>query len=158
MSDPGETRIELRKRKRSSNEDEMDITPMIDIVFLLLAFFVVVSKMDPTDAVAFPTSRHGDSVPDRNTVSVFVISNGKEIPNVYLGGKKDELLCSGSIEDIEEQVSEYVAGEMLNNPLKTAVVIKADKDVQFRYIDIMKQAIGGHLHETHSLNVAIEDK
>ena len=33
-------------RKRRFDDAEMDITPMIDITFLLLIFFLVASKMD----------------------------------------------------------------------------------------------------------------
>ena len=48
---------------RAKREDEeMDITPMIDITFLLLIFFVVASKMDPSQTGNIPDAeeRIGD--------------------------------------------------------------------------------------------------
>ena len=53
-----DTRVEVKPR-REMGDDELDITPMIDIVFLLLAFFVVVSKMDPKPAVDLPIAKYG---------------------------------------------------------------------------------------------------
>ena len=35
-----EANIELPKRKRNPDDGELDITPMIDVTFLLLAFFI----------------------------------------------------------------------------------------------------------------------
>ena len=45
---------------RDSIEDtEIDITPMIDITFLLLIFFIVSSKMDPAANVPLPAATTG---------------------------------------------------------------------------------------------------
>ena len=46
--------VAFQPPKKKREESELDITPMIDITFLLLAFFVVVSKMDPTLAIPVP--------------------------------------------------------------------------------------------------------
>ena len=46
----------IAPRKTRTEEAELDITPMIDVTFLLLAFFVFVSKMDPTTACLLYTS------------------------------------------------------------------------------------------------------
>jgi len=59
-----ETQLTLKKRKQNPDDGELDITPMIDITFLLLAFFVVVSKMDPQQAVDLPRATFGVSVQD----------------------------------------------------------------------------------------------
>ena len=39
-------------RRRGGEDVEMDITPMIDVTFLLLIFFLVASKMSADQAVA----------------------------------------------------------------------------------------------------------
>ena len=62
-------------RRRPLPETEMDITPMIDITFLLLIFFLVASKMDPNNAVALPKARYGTSVVEKNSV-VILVSKG----------------------------------------------------------------------------------
>ena len=58
-----ESGLKLPKRKRNPDDGELDITPMIDITFLLLAFFVVASKMDPQAAIELPKASYGVSVP-----------------------------------------------------------------------------------------------
>ena len=57
-----EVGLDIPKRKRNPDDGEMDVTPMIDVTFLLLAFFVVVSKMDPQAAVDLPKASYGDSI------------------------------------------------------------------------------------------------
>ena len=56
-----EEQFTLPKRKRNKDDGELDITAMIDVTFLLLAFFVVVSKMDPQAAVDLPRASYGAS-------------------------------------------------------------------------------------------------
>ncbi len=68
-----EANIELPKRKRNPDDGELDITPMIDVTFLLLAFFVVVSRMDPQAAVALPMASYGDSIQDKEAVTLIVV-------------------------------------------------------------------------------------
>ena len=46
-------------KQRSSNDAELDITPMIDVTFLLLIFFMVTSTMQPDEVLDIPTSVHG---------------------------------------------------------------------------------------------------
>ena len=53
-------------RRKSDDETDLDITPMIDITFLLLAFFVMVSKMDPQLPVDLPPALNGQTIPDKN--------------------------------------------------------------------------------------------
>ncbi len=60
-------------RRKSDDEADLDITPMIDITFLLLAFFVMVSKMDPQLPVDLPQALNGDVIPEKNCVVLVVL-------------------------------------------------------------------------------------
>lgn len=62
---------------KRSGDDEMDITPMIDIVFLLLIFFVVCSKMDPSKTGAIPEAQRGVAV-SANDSAVLIMERGSE--------------------------------------------------------------------------------
>jgi hypothetical protein len=53
-------------------DEEVDITPMIDITFLLLIFFVVTSKMDPTQTGRIPPATQGWSVSAKDSAVLFV--------------------------------------------------------------------------------------
>ena len=60
-------------RSRPPNTDaELDITPMIDIVFLLLIFFLVSSKMNAEQAVDLPKARHGSVIAGKESVIILM--------------------------------------------------------------------------------------
>ncbi len=159
VDDRQESRIELPSRLRRSDEGDLDITPMIDITFLLLAFFIVVSKMDPTTAVDMPRARYGENVQDRTAVIVVVVASDTDEPAVYLGkAKKPEALCGGAIEDIEDQIAEYVQQQMRDDPLKTTVIIKGERKVKYRHMDVVKRAVSRHLEEGQVSNIGIEEE
>ena len=66
------TPIEFPKRKRNPDDGELDVTPMIDVTFLLLAFFVVVSKMDPQANVPLPVASFGYSAKEKECVTIIL--------------------------------------------------------------------------------------
>ena len=49
------------KKKKKPEEAELDITPMIDVTFLLLIFFMVTSTMQATPDKDLATSENGDT-------------------------------------------------------------------------------------------------
>ncbi len=58
--------------RRRREDDEMDITPMIDITFLLLIFFVVCSTMDPTKIGTIPEADNGLAISAKNSAVIFI--------------------------------------------------------------------------------------
>ena len=58
-----EPEASLTSRGRFVCDAEMDFTPMIDMVFLLLIFFLVASKIDQATSVKLPPARHGWRLP-----------------------------------------------------------------------------------------------
>ena len=162
MDERQETKVVMPSRTRRADDGDLDITPMIDITFLLLAFFVVVSKMDPSTQVMMPLAKHGATVPEQEAVIVIVVESDTEEPAVFLGrAKSADARASGSIEDIENQITEYVINEF-SDPLKTTVIVKAERKVKFRHIDIVKRAISkawpDEEQEGKIINIGIEEK
>ena len=102
-------------RRPVSDTAEMDITPMIDITFLLLIFFLVCSTASVQTAVELPPARHGTGVSDRTSVVLTVADRGGAGPaRVYLAdGKKgkplpdDEDLQAAEITQAVEQGCQY---------------------------------------------------
>lgn len=138
----------LPPRKRRKDEADIDITPMIDIVFLLLAFFVIVSKMDPAAAVKMPKARYGESVPDGSCVFMVVAETNKESPLVYLGKAKTEgEELKGAPEDISDKITEYVAKELKSSADKTTIMIKAERKVKSRHVAMVKDAVSKVINE-----------
>lgn len=75
--------------KKSSEDDEPDITPMIDMTFLLLIFFMVTSTMKPEGALQIPSARNGIGVSADEAV-VLSIFDDDGTPGVYLADGKKE--------------------------------------------------------------------
>ena len=60
----------IRPRRNRDDDCEMDITPMIDITFLLLIFFLVAARLDEDTPVELPPARHGTAVAVKSSVII----------------------------------------------------------------------------------------
>jgi biopolymer transport protein ExbD len=108
---------------------EMDITPMIDIVFLLLIFFLVCSTATMQSAVHLPPARHGVGISDRASTIVTVLPRGAPGPPlVYLAdGRKGAPLPDDQAlqrEDIAAAVEQGLAEGKPNGMVKAAGDVK----------------------------------
>jgi biopolymer transport protein ExbD len=111
--------------KKKKNEDaDLDITPMIDVVFLLLIFFMVTSTMDDQKAANVPPAEHGVGV-DANKASIVsvVADEAGGIGRVILGDDP-----SGEEIVNLDLVRRYVQAGF--NEGKELVIIKAERDVK----------------------------
>ncbi|HMO14261.1 MAG TPA: biopolymer transporter ExbD [Pirellulaceae bacterium] len=161
MSDKGESAATIAPRKRRPSDADIDITPMIDIVFLLLAFFVIVSKMDSATPIKMPNSKFGISQRDATLVVILVKESKTETPLVYLGktsGPGQEL--RGSTEEISDQIKTYVENELRSNAEKTGVLIKAERTAKSRDVAMVKLAAGSVIDEGagQAVHVGIDEK
>ena len=99
----------------------LDLTPMIDMVFNLLIFFMVVSRFAQEDReldVILPSASEARPLTARPK-EVFV--------NIDQQGR---YFVEGNILD-EPEVEAYLLRAARDNPLGQSVVIRADKRVQF---------------------------
>jgi len=67
------------KRRQIVEETEMDITPMIDVTFLLLIFFILTNNASKTSAVELPKSRNNIPVNSKESVvlTIFKVPDGE---------------------------------------------------------------------------------
>ena len=121
------------KLKRTPMESaEMDITPMIDCTFLLLIFFVLTSTME-SKTLELPKAKHGAAAVEQNCVIIVLGGGGGSPAKVYLSSSVDEdQLVTGSAEDQEKAVAQYVIREVRAHPEKKGVLIKAAAGVKHR--------------------------
>ncbi len=153
--------IQLNKNKRT-DDTEMDITPMIDVTFLLLIFFVVASKMDPQKAMDLPNAQHG-LVVSANTAVVLVVAKGKgDDVVIYKGNSKtDSAIVDGDKAQQEVDIQQYVQQELAKEPTggekkKTQVLVMAERGYKFRHVNRVLQAVGEVIDpDIHNLSVAI---
>ena len=103
---------------------EMDITPMIDVVFLLLIFFIVCSTIGRTTTVQLPKAKLGVAV-NPKTATVFTL-NGFENDAVVSLGEGMSIQPLTADRDVQrEEIIQAV--ELGLRQGKNNVVIKADR-------------------------------
>ena len=123
----------LGTRQTRPDDAEMDITPMIDITFLMLIFFLVASTPDQQTAVELPEANHGVSVSQLHSTLFTVGEGGLDYAPVYAAdGKIPEFQLSDDLSERNRQIR--TAGEKGFLENKSNIVIKADKTVAFREV------------------------
>lgn len=138
---------------RPPMDDEMDITPMIDMTFLLLIFFVLTSKMTGEKSYDTPPAKNGTTVVSKNCVSIVVMRGTGESPTVARG---DGTLFAEDPELQSAEISEYVQLE-LESGRKTEVLIRAEGNVTAGQLNKVKQSISEVLSEGKLLNIAVTE-
>jgi biopolymer transport protein ExbD len=133
-----ESPVVLRKPERE--DVDMDITPMIDIVFLLLIFFLVCSTAASQMAVELPTARHGTGVSERNSVTITVEAAGGDEPaTIYIGDTSGKPLPN-SVEQQEAEIVQAVEEGVAQG--KTNVLVMAAKDAKHKDVSRAAAAVG----------------
>lgn len=108
--------------KRSNVAGTLSLTPLIDVVFLLLIFFLVTSEFEDEERrlnIVLPSATSAVPMTSKpREVVVDIDDTGK----VYMRGKVTPL------EELEELLKSAVA----NNPTSQTVVIRADQATSFQ--------------------------
>ena len=106
-----------------SRERGPDLTPMIDMVFLLLIFFLLTSFLArPTIPVSLPEAEMGE-MEQKPDLTITVLKDG----NLLFGG-----------EEISDEKLERTLKRMLAFRQTSEVVIQSDKEVPFgRIVEVM---------------------
>ncbi len=120
-------------RRRSGSDADLDITPMIDVTFLLLIFFMVTSTMTPTRDVNVPVAEYGVGVSAGDSTIITVKSpEGNAQPVIELGEDSGEF---GSLEEI----APFIGREAAEG--RTQVIIKADRDAPHGFVQQVAQQV-----------------
>ncbi len=128
------------QRKRELEDAEMDITPMIDCVFLLLIFFIVCSTMDQQSPIELAQARHGKAVGERESVIITIGAGGVEEAPVFLADGTSVAPLAGAPEQQREAIAAFVQ-EQQTKENKSDVLIKADRNVAHRDVSRVIKAV-----------------
>ncbi|MBN2216398.1 MAG: biopolymer transporter ExbD [Pirellulales bacterium] len=145
-------------RRPMKDDAELDITPMIDCVFLLLIFFLVSSTPDQNTAIELPLARHGAGVSMQSSVIITVADRGGDLPAaVYLadGTKGDPLPDDPKLQEaaiVEAVTTGFMSGQ------KSSVLIKAAGKVKEKYVSQVAMAAGKADVEDAKLHIAVFEK
>lgn len=141
---------EIQAREVTPVDDEIDFTPMVDIVFLLLIFFMVGTKISRSPKVDLPESFNGRNVVEKDFVVVAVRKAGEDTAEVT---RMDGTAFSADVEQQEAEIAEYVERELSSE--KSQVLVKAAGDVRYGEVERVRQAVAGVLEEGQSVHIAV---
>jgi biopolymer transport protein ExbD len=141
---------EIEAREVTPVDDEIDFTPMVDIVFLLLIFFMVGTKISRSPKVDLPESFNGKNVVEKDFVVVAVRKASEDTAEVT---RMDGTAFSSDAEQQEAEIAEYVERELTSE--KSQVLVKAAGDVRYGEVERVRQAVAGVLEEGQSVHIAV---
>lgn len=128
--------MKIKKKRRISIL--IDMTPMVDIAFLLLIFYMSTTQFKPPEKkkVDLPSSHSMVSLPDKDIInltvtaddSIFVDYIIKEV--VTIDGKEISRPVRVYDEATPRNVGDYINGARVRNP-RAFLVIKADRESSF---------------------------
>lgn len=160
---------EIMPARKRPEDGDLDITPMIDITFLLLIFFIVTSNLQQQTAAQMPEAKNCTSVSSLDSAVITLVPGGSDKrAAVYLadGIVPDALAVSGDLNRQEEQIAEYVersfAGTLEGGVPKKHLLIKADGKIPYGEVErIALAASRGGLLDAESIEtvfLGVQDK
>lgn len=112
----------MAKFKRSSIASTLSLTPLIDVVFLLLIFFLVTSEFEEEEQrldIVLPSAT--SAVPMTSKPREVVVDIDAE-GEIYLRGQPTSL----------DELGRLLRIAVNNNPTNQSVVIRADRETSFQ--------------------------
>jgi biopolymer transport protein ExbD len=127
----------MPKVKRKRQGVLIDMTPLVDVAFLLLTFFMLTTQFKPPEEVTIelPSSNSQFKLPESDVITLSLSKDGR----IFMGldsqllrrrifGPESEL--KGSIEVPEDKLADMLIQARTSNP-KLRTVIKGDKGTEY---------------------------
>lgn len=122
----------MPKRKIETQEATVPISAMIDIVFLLIIFFVVTASIDKEiedESINLSNAPHGRPVTKKDPRAVTI--------NV----RKDGSMNMGMLQMTPEQISTQLTTAASKWGADLPIIIRGDKEVQHEYVKRIMTAV-----------------
>jgi len=119
------------KRQREEDETEINITPMLDIVFIMLIFFIVTTSFVKEPGIS-PQRPSADTAVEKTRGNVLIAIS--QTGQIWMDKRSIEL----------SQVRTFVEAALAENPESSAVIIADSQANSGILIDLMDQIrLGG---------------
>ena len=131
----------MPKFKPNRQNVRIDMTPLVDVAFLLLTFFMLTTQFKPTEEVTIilPSSHSEYKLPESDVMTVNVAEDGR----IFLGvdsqhlrkrlfGSENELKASVQID--KSQLANYLVQARTMNP-RLRTVIKGDRNAEYGVVE-----------------------
>ncbi|MCX6174993.1 MAG: biopolymer transporter ExbD [Ignavibacteriales bacterium] len=133
------------KKKRVSVR--IDMTPLVDVAFLLLTFFMLTTQFKPTEEVeiTFPYSHAEVKLPETNTMILYVSKDSK----LFLGFDSSILMekmfgqanrLRQAVEVKQENLGDLLIKARISNP-KLITIVKSDAESEFGLVQDMMELL-----------------
>ncbi len=128
--------MRIKKKRRISIR--IDMTPMVDIAFLLLIFYMSTTQFKPPEkkSVELPTSHSEVSLPDKDVINVTVTAQDSIFVDyiikreVNIDGRAISMPIRVYEDATTETVGSVINSARVRNP-RAFLVIKADRDASY---------------------------
>lgn len=114
-------------------EFEVDFTPLIDVTFLLLIFFMVTATLNQPTKVKLPKAKSGNAE----------MVEGKIIVHIREGDDKEEMARVGDETDAAKIKLSGFKAKLANYSSLDVAMIRADSEVDFAFVDRVASTLRG---------------
>ena len=140
MHHPGRgKRAKQATRELPEEDPEFQIAPMIDILLVLLVFFMSISStqvLQSNDKVRLPVAKEGKNITDNKGLMIINV-----LWNSFAGPGVGTLDVDGVKYESAQQLIPAISSHMEKNP-DSAIMIRADKEVKYDYLRSILKAAG----------------
>jgi len=137
----------MPKIKKGRVNIRIDMTPMVDVAFLLLTFFMLTTQFRPPEEVEviLPESHSQSKLPESNVMTITVEKKGR----IFIGFDSQHLMTQLFGETAREKISVETRLELLPdiitqariNNSKLQTVIRSDTDAEYGVVNDVMQVL-----------------
>lgn len=145
----------MMPRRPRKDQIDLDMTSMMDCVFLLLIFFLVTSAPDQDTSVELPPAHYGAGITEQSAVVITVADRQGDKPAaVYLADGSKGTPLSDDPKQQEAAIIKAVTKEFMSGE-KSSVMIKAARKVRHKYVSQVAMAVGRADIEDVKIHIAV---
>jgi biopolymer transport protein ExbD len=146
----------VKKAKKLSTR--IDLTPMVDLGFLLITFFIFTTTMSQPTAMKLNLPKDTDKPEEQNKVKesgVLTLLLGKNDQVYYYEGTLAPDASNFKSSNFKEIRNEIISKKKSTDPKDFVVVIKADKDCTYKnVVDILDEMLINDVKRYATVDIA----